>query len=408
MEAPTLTDADLLRRHLAGDPDAFGTLRARYAGLVYGVCRRTTGDATLAEDAAQGVFLLLSQKARSLSEHPALAGWLFRSSRLVAGNVLREEGRRKRRERRAFTPPESEAGWAEVAPAIDAALARLGEGDREAILLRYIQDLPLAQVGAVLGVGENTARMRVSRAVERLRDRLQKAGVAVSAAVLATLLSTRMAEASPIPFGEMAKPSSRVRQAVSRARWMLSLAVLWKPVAVASVAGALAIGSAAWFISEGGKNAPPEVVKAFAAASGGWKGKLEYADDRTGVHNSYPATVRVSGDPSRLTFTARYEGSSRVDETVFVQNGDIYCIENGGATSSHVLDGDYRAAPLPDGTLEFRGRSTILSADVRLSLKAAGDSLTLQEEFRRPGDADYRFRNRFDLRREDGGERLRG
>ena len=59
--------------------------------------------------------------------------------------------------------------WQQISPLLDEALAQLGEKDRQAVLLRFFENKSLAEVGNRLGTGEDTARKRVSRALEKLR-----------------------------------------------------------------------------------------------------------------------------------------------------------------------------------------------------------------------------------------------
>ncbi|RYG35800.1 RNA polymerase sigma factor [bacterium] len=395
MDEIVLSDSELLRRHLAGDEAAFGLLRARHLGLVLGTCRRVTGNATLAEDAAQGVFLLLNERSRSLLGQASLAGWLHGAARNVARNLVREEGRRRVRERRSHSPEPPEADWSEVAPVIDDALARLSADDRDAVLLRFVQDRSLAQVGEALGIAENAARMRVTRALDRLRGHLRKGGAFVSAAVLATMLTTEMADASPLP---PAPPSILGREALRRAfpsgwqHWALTV-VKWV------AAGGLIYGViliVALYAYTAGLRPRPEIDRTMRDAVGSWRGELEYADDRTGARRTLPASVEVTGNMISLQIESQYEGFESIDKTSFsYSSGGTFEILNVG---SHLLDGTYRVRPVGGG-LVFEGYSPVLRADVRLQMESSPNRLTLREEIRRPGDPDYRFRNRFSLRR---------
>lgn len=188
-----------------GSQWAFAEIGRRYAGLVFSVCLRELGDSMLAEDASQAVFLLLAQKAPKLRKEGALAGWLFQTARLVSQSARRQEQRRRVRETRAAqimtiereSKHEADALWNEIAPHLNTALARLKPAEREAILLRCFQGRSLAETGLALGVTENTARMRVSRAAEKLRVLLAKARLAVSTAALIALISERASQATP-------------------------------------------------------------------------------------------------------------------------------------------------------------------------------------------------------------------
>src|SRR5579862_7243482 len=73
---------------------AFDQLVRRHGGLVHASILRKVRDRSLAEDATQAVFLVLAQKAPALVDRPALAGWLLKTARFAAIDVLRKEGRR--------------------------------------------------------------------------------------------------------------------------------------------------------------------------------------------------------------------------------------------------------------------------------------------------------------------------
>src|ERR1017187_1341172 len=80
---------------------AFAELVRRHLNWVYSLARRHVGDAHLAEDVAQSVFVLLARKAASLRRGTVLSGWLFRTTRYVASCAMRTEYRRKAREQAA-------------------------------------------------------------------------------------------------------------------------------------------------------------------------------------------------------------------------------------------------------------------------------------------------------------------
>ena len=99
-------DGELLERWVRGrDEGAFGELVGRHVDMVYGAARRMLGGpGREAEDVAQAVFLLLSQKAARILARGGgggLVGWLYRATRFCCANVRKEEGRRKNREREA-------------------------------------------------------------------------------------------------------------------------------------------------------------------------------------------------------------------------------------------------------------------------------------------------------------------
>lgn len=193
-------DSRLLRDYVRhGSHSAFGHLVERHLPMVYATALRETGEPAAAEDVCQAAFLILVQKARGLKQPDGLAGWLFRVTRYAAANARRLEQRRQKHERRASQlRPEMqndqdesfeqiEKTWAEIEPRLNAALAKLKSKDREAILLRYFEDRSLKQVAEALGCTEPATKMRLGRALEKLRGILGGERMASVAALTAVL-----------------------------------------------------------------------------------------------------------------------------------------------------------------------------------------------------------------------------
>ena len=199
---PPTDDMGLLREYAWGHAEeAFATLVTRHIDLVYSAALRHVGNHHQAEEITQAVFVILARKARSLGPGTVLAGWLFRTARLTAANYLRTETRRARREQEAFmqSEPTENRGdpWQEVAPLLNDAIAALAEGDRNAIVLRFLQGKDYKQVAAALGGTEAAAHMRVSRALEKLRKLFARRGVVASAGALGAVLTANAAQAAP-------------------------------------------------------------------------------------------------------------------------------------------------------------------------------------------------------------------
>jgi len=93
--------------------------------------------------------------------------------------------------------PAAQVDWERIRPILDEALAELDERDREAILLRYLGGCDYAQVGAELELSDNAARMRVDRAVEKLRTLLARRGATSTAAALSLALANQAVVAAP-------------------------------------------------------------------------------------------------------------------------------------------------------------------------------------------------------------------
>src|SRR2546422_138121 len=194
---------------------------SRHVNLVYSVALRQMGNPHAAEEITQTVFIILARKAGSLSAKTVLSGWLYQTARLTVANYRRNEFRRVRREQEAhmqsvMNEPESDV-WQQIAPMLDDALGELGEKDRHAIVLRFFENKSLGEVGAVLGTSQEAARMRVNRALEKLRNFFSRRGVTLSATVIAGAVAANSVQAAPSHLGASVTAGGLSKVAVASA-----------------------------------------------------------------------------------------------------------------------------------------------------------------------------------------------
>jgi RNA polymerase sigma factor (sigma-70 family) len=195
------SDGQLLERFAVGqDETAFAALVQRYGPLVWGVCRRVLRHEQDVEDAFQATFLVLVRKAGSVCKQSSVRSWLYGVARRVAVRARQRAGQRREKERRAPSPSVSGAAdiaeWEEVRPLLDEEIDRLPEKYRLPVILCYLDGRTNEEAARQLGCPKGTIATRLARARERLRGRLTRRGVTLSAGMLATLLLHNAAPAA--------------------------------------------------------------------------------------------------------------------------------------------------------------------------------------------------------------------
>ncbi|RYD25266.1 MAG: sigma-70 family RNA polymerase sigma factor, partial [Verrucomicrobiaceae bacterium] len=192
-------DAQLLQAFCrGGSQEAFATLARRHAGLLYHAALRQTGQADLAEEAAQNALAILARKAGSLLQSgPSLSAWLHRTVCFEAAKLRRRERRHEDRLMKRCHDPTLEPDdaslpevWEQVVPCLDKALDELPESDRQVVLLKYFEGWSFEEMARRLGGQSAAWRQRGSRALRRLRNRLARHGVVVPLAVLSAGLGS--------------------------------------------------------------------------------------------------------------------------------------------------------------------------------------------------------------------------
>lgn len=223
------SDVDLLRQFAqAKDEASFAALVQRHIGFVFAVSVRRLRDPHLAKDATQAVFVALARKANAVAGCPSVIGWLHRSAVFETLNIMRARANRLARETEAqrlgTTIMETRTHLVEVDTVLDEALHDLSVNDREAIIARYFSGRSYAEVGAALRLSENAARMRVDRALEKLRDNLTNRGVTSTAAVLAGALPAYAS--MQVPHGLAAGVTEAAVSSVSKAAGIVAVSTM--------------------------------------------------------------------------------------------------------------------------------------------------------------------------------------
>jgi RNA polymerase sigma-70 factor, ECF subfamily len=186
-------DEQLMRRYLDGDVAAFETLMDRYGTKITRYVARNSADAHAVDDLVQDIFMRVVHRAPSFRGQSSFKTWLY----TIARNLCIDTSR-KRVHRSAVTLDEPvrrrEAGGATIidqtsdsAPgperktsdhrfraSLEEALDELPDEQREAFIMREFQGLKFREIGAVLGIPENTVKSRVRYALQSLRVSLQR------------------------------------------------------------------------------------------------------------------------------------------------------------------------------------------------------------------------------------------
>jgi RNA polymerase sigma factor (sigma-70 family) len=250
-------DLALLRRYaVTGDQAAFTGLVSRYVDLVYSAALRQVRSAALAQDVAQAVFLDLSQHAGRWNPDVPVVAWLYTVTRRKAIDALRRETARQARERTAAEltlvstddPSTHAEAWPRLAAALDEAMLALNERDRRALLLRFFQNRPLRDIGQVLGVSDDAAQKRVTRALNQLRAAFTRRGIAIGATSLGAALSAHAVQVAPASVSNAILTTFSTATALTalapaaQTLTTLTMTTLQKTLLTAAVAASLTFG----------------------------------------------------------------------------------------------------------------------------------------------------------------------
>lgn len=240
LAAPPDTDADLLRRFVAGrDEEAFAQLVRRHGPAVLAVCRRITRNPHDADDAFQAAFLVLARKADRVRPGEPLAAWLYGVALRAARAALSRAYRHRSRERGGELPdvPARPADGidADDARAVLDEVARLTPGVRAAVVLCELEGRSRAAAARELGIPEGTLSSRLAAARKVLAARLRDRGLA--AAVLAAVAADARG-GHPVWPSELPSRVTELAEAVMRTGFAFKLKLVAVVVAAVGLVAA--------------------------------------------------------------------------------------------------------------------------------------------------------------------------
>ncbi len=224
------TDRQLLAKFVAdGSESAFRQLVERNLDHSHSVAFRIARNAETARDVAQQVFTKLATNPSSLPKHIPFQSWLHTKTRSLAIDMVRSEQARSNREVEyadSTTMNTSESHhWKQLEPVLDEVIEQLKPADQQIIVLRFYRELSHAEIGIETGVTANAARVRLQRALERMRILLGRKGITTTAALLASALPGHAI--TPAPAGmSMAIAQSALAKAATTATSTTTLSLL--------------------------------------------------------------------------------------------------------------------------------------------------------------------------------------
>jgi RNA polymerase sigma factor (sigma-70 family) len=313
-------DLTLLREYARNNSEeAFAALVSRHVNLVYSVALRQVLDPQLAGEITQAVFIILARKADSLGDKTILPGWLCRTARYASANALTIQRRRQQREQEAYmqniltggddaSSPSNEETWRQIAPLLDGAMEQLRQKDHDALVLRFFENKTFAEVGATLGASEDAAKMRVNRALEKLRKFFTKRGVSSTTAIIAGTISANSVQAAPVALAKSVTAVAIVKGSVATASTLTLVKGTMKTMTWLKIKFALVVGTAALLAggaatvaisqtSDGDKLSPQKIAK-------------QAVDAYVGL-SSYQDTGKVvsegDGQATEITFNIRLQ-----------------------------------------------------------------------------------------------------
>ncbi|MFO7666170.1 MAG: RNA polymerase sigma factor [Desulfobacterales bacterium] len=180
----TIEENQIVERVLKGERRAFATLVDTYKGMIFNLALRMTGSRQDAEDLSQEIFISAYRNIRQFDQRKRFFTWIYTMGLNIIRNHLKKQGRETTRENAArnsykegiYQGAQAELNvmQAQKIRRLEICLQRLPADLREAVVLRFYQDLPFEEIASISDASLSAVKMRVYRGLEQLKDLMNK------------------------------------------------------------------------------------------------------------------------------------------------------------------------------------------------------------------------------------------
>lgn len=199
-----------------GREESFNLLVQRHKAGLFNVAYRVLYDRHAAEDVVQRVFIRAVERKTELTEVESLRSWLYKTALNLSLKMKQRARSRSDREKAVRVSPSPEsprdaAARAEQREELELALRKLKDELRLPLVFRYLQGMSQAETGEIMSLSPDATRMRINRALKKLRGLLKKRGLLMSLLALEEALRSLPAEGVSANF--LASATSIVKAA---------------------------------------------------------------------------------------------------------------------------------------------------------------------------------------------------